>query len=209
MVSETRPPEPNWGDAWVEADCDAGLRLLLDHLTKAGARRIGLTLPCHDDAYPHLIERAYASWCAEHGVAALAEEYASLPDYFTAERDAAGRLLNRDPRPDAVIGVYSDSGHNILAAARHHGLRVPRDLLVACVSEDPDYATTTPPITTVSLRPDRVGEEVVDLLIALINARTGVDRRRLVQPVLVPRRSTRRSVRGTSPVTATSTLNRS
>jgi DNA-binding LacI/PurR family transcriptional regulator len=192
IVSEGRPPRPRWGDAWVDADSDAGLRLLLDHLTEAGARRIGLTLPLHDDAYPHLIGRAYASWCAERDLPALVEEYAALPDYFTAEREAAGRLLDRDPRPDAVIGVYSDSGHNILAAAGHHGLRVPRDLLVACISEDPDYATTTPPVTTVSLRPDRVGEEAVDLLIALVNARTGVDRRRSVQPVLIPRRSTRR-----------------
>ncbi|WP_086663542.1 LacI family DNA-binding transcriptional regulator [Lentzea kentuckyensis] len=191
IVSEGRPPQPRWGDAWVDADYDEGLRLLLDHLTRAGARRIGLTLPLHDDAYPDLIGRAYASWCAERDLPALVEEYATLPDYFAAERAATGRLLDRDPRPDAVIGVYSDSGHNILAAARHHGLRVPRDLLVACVSEDPGYATTTPPVTTVSLRPDRVGEEAVDLLIALVNARTGVERRRSVQPVLIPRRSTR------------------
>ncbi len=192
IVTEGRPPRPRWGDAWVDADADAGLRLLLDHLAQAGARRIGLTQPLHDDAYPDLIGRAYASWCAEHDMPSLVEEYASLPDYFSAEREAAGRLLTRDPRPDAVVGVYSDSGHNILAAAQGHGLRVPRDLLVACVSEDPDYATTAPPVTTVSLRPHRVGEEAVDLLIALINARTGAERRRSVQPVLVPRRSTRR-----------------
>ena len=43
-----------------------------------------------------------------------------------------------------------------------------------------------------AIRPDRVGGEAVDLMIALINARTGVERRRLVQPVLVPRQSTRR-----------------
>jgi DNA-binding LacI/PurR family transcriptional regulator len=195
MVFDGRPPQPQWCDIWVDTDYDAGLCLLLDHLTEAGARRIGLSLPLHDDAYPHLIERAYTSWCAERDLPALVEEYASLPDYFTAERDAVGRLLDRDPRPDAVIGIYSDSGHNILAAARHHGLRVPQDLLVACISEDPDYATTTPPVTTLSLRPDRVGDEAVDLLIALINARTGVDRHRLVQPVLAPRRSTRRPAR--------------
>jgi DNA-binding LacI/PurR family transcriptional regulator len=64
-----------------------------------------------------------------------------------------------------------------------HGLGVPRDLLVACVSEDPDYATATPPVTTLSLRTDRMGDQAVDLLIAVINARAGVDRRRLVQPV--------------------------
>ena len=66
---------------------------------------------------------------------------------------------------------------------------------MACVSEDPDYATTAPPVTTLSLRPERVGAEAVDLLIAVINARSGADRRRFVQPVLIPRRSTRRAVR--------------
>ncbi|MEU5264239.1 LacI family DNA-binding transcriptional regulator [Amycolatopsis sp. NPDC021455] len=194
-VCDGRPPRPRCVDAWVEPDCDAGLRLLLDHLTEAGVRRVGLTLPLHDDTYPYRIGRAYASCCAERGLPALVEEYAAMPDYFTAEREAAGRLFGRDPRPDAVIGVYSDSGHNILAAARHHGLRVPQDLLVACVSEDPDYATTSPPVTTLSLRPDRVGEEAVDLLIALVNARGGVDRHRLVQPVLTPRQSTRSPAR--------------
>jgi DNA-binding LacI/PurR family transcriptional regulator len=195
MVTAGRPPQPHWLDAWVDTDYEAGLRLLLDHLTEAGARRIALSQPLHDDEYPHLIGRAYASWCAEHDMPALVEEYASLPDYFTAERDAVNRLLDRDPRPDAVIGIYSDSGHNILSAARHRGLRVPQDLLVACISEDPDYATTTPPVTTLSLRPERVSDEAVDLLIALINARSSVDRHRLVQPVLTPRRSARGPVR--------------
>jgi DNA-binding LacI/PurR family transcriptional regulator len=190
IVNEGRPPRPRPGDAWVDADHDAALRLVLDHLTEAGARRIGLSLPRHDDTYPHQVERAYTSWCAERDLPVLVEEYATLPDYFTAERAAVSRLLTRDPRPDAVIGVYSDSGHIILATARDHGLLVPRDLLVACISEDQDYATTTPPVTTVSLRPDRVGDEAVDLLIALINGRIGVDRRRTVQPVLIVRRST-------------------
>ncbi|MEV5436942.1 LacI family DNA-binding transcriptional regulator [Streptomyces sp. NPDC052682] len=195
MISEGRPPQPRRCDAWVDADHETGLRLLLDHLEQSGARRVGLSLPLHDDTYPHLIAHAYRSWCDEHRVPALVEEYAALPDYFTAEQDAVARLLDREPRPDAVVGVYSDSGHHILAAARRRGLRVPRDLLVACVSEDPDYATTAPPVTTVSLRPDRVGAEAVDLLIAVINGRSGADRRRLVRPALIPRRSTRRAVR--------------
>nr|QEO73703.1 LacI family transcription regulator [uncultured bacterium] len=192
IVTEGRPPRARSGDAWVDTDCDAAVRLLLDHLADAGARRIGLTLPLHDDAYPQQIGRAYASWCAERETSVLVEEYASLPDYFTAERDAVDRLLDRDPRPDAVIGVYSDSGHIVLAAAADRGLEVPRDLLVACISEDSDYAATTPPVTTASLRPDRVGEEAVDVLIALVNGRSAVERRRSVQPLLIPRRSTAR-----------------
>jgi DNA-binding LacI/PurR family transcriptional regulator len=191
LICAGRPPKSQWCDAWVDTDHDAVLHLLLDHLTQAGARRIGLSLPVHDDLYPDLIERAYTAWCTERGLPTLVEQYAAMPDYFTTEREAVGRLLELDPPPDAIIGVYSDSGFNILAAAEKHGLRVPQDLLVACVSEDPDYATTTPPVTTLSLRPDQMGGEAVDLLIALINARSGVDRRRLVQPILTPRRSTR------------------
>ncbi|MFF6802063.1 substrate-binding domain-containing protein [Streptomyces sp. NPDC012616] len=192
MVSEGRPPRPHPCDAWVDSDHESGLRLLLDHLAESGARRIGLSLPVHDDAYPQLVAQAYRCWCEKHRMPALVEEYHLLPDYFTAEQEAVGRLLDRDPRPDAVIGVYSDSGHNILAVARRHGLRVPRDLLVACVSEDPEYASTAPPVTTLGLRPDLVGTEAVDLLISVINSRSGVNRRRLVPPVLLPRRSTRR-----------------
>lgn len=190
MISDGRPGQPHWCDAWVDSDYEAGLQLLLGHLTESGAERIGLSLPLHDDEYPRLIAQAYRSWCTERRSPPLVEEYDSLPDYFTAEQKAVGRLLDRVPRPDAVIGVYSDSGHNILAAARHRGLRVPQDLMVACVSEDPDYATTTPPVTTLSLRPGLLAAEAVDLLIALINARGGVDRRRLVRPVLLPRQST-------------------
>jgi DNA-binding LacI/PurR family transcriptional regulator len=191
LICAGQPPQPDRCSAWVDADHEAGLSLLLGHLTQAGAQRIALSRPLHDDLYHDLAERAYAAWCTERGLPTLIATYPFMPDYFTAEREAVGRLLEHDPRPDAVIGLYSDSGFNILAAARQHGLRVPEDLLVACVSEDPGCATTSPPVTTLSLRPDQIGSEAVDLLIAVINARGGVDRRRLVQPVLTPRGSTR------------------
>ncbi|MFE3415689.1 hypothetical protein ACFXMT_47475 [Streptomyces mirabilis] len=58
---------------------------------------------------------------------------------------------------------------------------------------EPDLVGTEPDL--VGTEPDLVGTEAVDLLIAVINARTGVDRRRLVQPALLPRRSTRHAVR--------------
>ncbi|MEX3102213.1 MULTISPECIES: LacI family DNA-binding transcriptional regulator [unclassified Streptomyces] len=189
MVSEGRPPVPHHGDAWVDADTPAGVHRLLDHLADAGARRIGLALPLHDDAYPQLAAQAYRTWCARRHAPALIEEF-TPHDYPTGEQEAVDRLLDRTP--DAVIGLYTDSGHTILSAAHRRGLRVPEDLLAACVSEDPAYATTTPPVTTLTLRPDLLGTEAVDLLLAVINTRGGADRHRLVQPVLIPRRSTRR-----------------
>ena len=46
MVCDGRPPKPHWYDAWVDTDYEAGLRLLLDHLVEAGARRSGSPCPC-------------------------------------------------------------------------------------------------------------------------------------------------------------------
>ncbi|MGW0535202.1 substrate-binding domain-containing protein [Streptomyces sp. NPDC003032] len=55
-----------------------------------------------------------------------------------------------------------------MAAAARHGLRVPADLRVVCVSEDPGYARTAPPVTTVTLDPDRTARAAVTLLVDLI-----------------------------------------
>ena len=58
------------------------------------------------------------------------------------------------------------------------------------MSEDPAYATTSPPVTTVSLRPEELGTEAIDLLLAIIDGRRRTARQRLVDPVLHARRST-------------------
>lgn len=190
MVTEGRPPVARHDDAWVDVDVAGAVRGLLDHLAGAGARRIGLALPVHDDAYPALAHEAYAAWCAEHDRAPLVEPF-EVPGYPGSEVAAVHRLLDRRPRPDAVFGIYSFSGHGILAAARARSLSVPGRLLVACLSEDPAYATTSPPVTTVSLRPEVLGAEAVDLLLAIIDGRRRTAQQRLVDPVLHPRRSTR------------------
>ena len=123
------------------------------------------------------------------GVEASVESFEPVPDYTASERSAVDRLLTGSEPPDALFGIYSDSGHNILAQVREHGLHVPTDLLVGCFSEDPAYALTDPPVTTISLQPRSVAVEAVDLLVALIGGRRGIQRRRIVSPVLDARAS--------------------
>lgn len=98
---------------------------------------------------------------------------------------AADRLLARPDRPDAVYGLFDPNGTDLLAAARRYGLRVPDDLLLVCCSESDVYAKTEPPITTLSLKPRRIGTTVVNLLIDAIegvDSGTGVDVGRLFPP---------------------------
>jgi DNA-binding LacI/PurR family transcriptional regulator len=191
IVTEGRPPSPRHGDAWVDSDIDAAVRDLLGHLTRCGARRIGVVLPRHDDAYPDLVRRAYRLWCQEHEQPALIESFPLSRDPSRAENAAARRLLRVEQRPDAVFGIYTSSGSHILDAARELQLSVPENLLVAAITEDPAYADLTPPVTTVTLHPERLAAEAVDLLLALLNDRTDVPRERLVSHGLVARESTR------------------
>jgi DNA-binding LacI/PurR family transcriptional regulator len=191
IVTEGRPPSPHHGDAWVDNDIAVAVRDLLDHLTRSGARRIGVVLPRHDDAYPELVRRTYQLWCEEHEQPPLVESFPLSRDPSGAETAATRRLLKAGKEADAVFGVYSSSGKHILDAARDLQLSVPDDLLVAAISEDPAYAELSPPVTTVTLHPERLAAEAVDLLLALLSGRTDVSRERLVSHDLVVRESTR------------------
>jgi DNA-binding LacI/PurR family transcriptional regulator len=188
IVTEGRPPSPQRGDAWVDNDIGAAVRDLLDHLASSGARRIGVVLPRHDDAYPALVRDTYRLWCQEHEQPALIESFSLSRDPSRAETAAALRLLRAGP--DAVFGIYSASGKRILDAAQDLRLSVPDDLLVAAITEDPAYADLSPPVTTVTLHPERLAAEAVDLLLALLSDRADVSRERLVSHDLVIREST-------------------
>ena len=191
MVSAGRPLKAGRLDAWVDSDHTVAIELLMQRFRDAGAHRVGYLMPDHDDAYPQLVLDAFLGWCERAEIEPRVGQFALADDYVRSERAAANKLLTSDSPPDALFGIYTDSGHNILAAAREQSCRVPGDLLVGCISEDPAYETTDPPVTTVSLQPRVAGTEAVDLLVALMNGRNGVERRRIVTPVLRARASTR------------------
>jgi len=191
LVSAGRPLASRRTDAWVDTDDGAALTALLDHLHDGGSRRVAAVLPDHDDAYPTILRAAYDDWCAARGQEPVLSTF--TPDLTdAAERAAVADVLRRSPRPDAVFGVYTDSGTLVLEAARARGLDVPGDLAVACISDDPSYAHADPPITTVSLRPGDVGVAAVELLVGIINGRRGLPRQRLLPATLHVRGSTLR-----------------
>ncbi|MBK3569146.1 LacI family DNA-binding transcriptional regulator [Streptomyces sp. MBT62] len=180
LVFVGRPVDGRPGDLWVGSDHTTAVRSVLDHLADQGARRIALIAGPGPEHYSRVCLAAYQDWCAEHG-----HEPLSAPLVPGAGSDAAAHtLLGHVGRPDAVYGLYSMSGRSLLTAARHHGFRVPGDLLVACMSEDPVYAGTEPPVTTLSLFPGLAMEAAVS---ALVNA---IESPGAHAPVMVPHQLT-------------------
>ncbi|KPC97080.1 MULTISPECIES: LacI family DNA-binding transcriptional regulator [Streptomyces] len=194
VVSDGRPSPSLPVAAWVDNDHEAAVRGILDHLAENGARRIGLLTGTSTDTYTHVSTTAYLEWCRRVGQEPVYERYPAHDPCAGAV--AADRLLARPDRPDAVYGLFDPNGTDLLAAARRYGLRVPEDLLLVCCSESASYATTAPPITTLSLKPGRIGTAVVQLLIDVIE---GVGPTRPVQQVmpteLIVRTSSRRAGR--------------
>lgn len=179
VVSDGRPAGSLPVQAWVDNDHEAAVMGILDHLAAAGARRIGLLTGTSTDTYTRLSTSAYLRWCERVGQEPVYEAYPAHDQRSGAV--AADRLLARPDRPDAVYGLFDPNGTDLLAAARRYGLRVPEDLLLVCCSESSVYATTEPPITTLSLKPGRIGTAVVQLLIDAIE---GVPSGRPVKQVM-------------------------
>ncbi|MCC3652773.1 MULTISPECIES: LacI family DNA-binding transcriptional regulator [Streptomyces] len=179
VVSDGRPAGSVPVTAWVDNDHEAAVLGLLDHLADAGARRIGLLTGTTTDTYTRLSTSAYLSWCERAGQDPVYEKYPAHDPRAGAV--AADRLLARPDRPDAVYGLFDPNGTDLLAAARRYGLRVPEDLLLVCCSESTVYASTEPPVTTLSLKPRRIGTAVVQLLIDAIE---GLDEGRPVEQVI-------------------------
>lgn len=187
--------------AWVDNDHASAVRGILEHLAQGGARRIGLLTGTSTDTYTRLSTEAYHDWCREVGQEALVEAYPAHDPCAGAM--AADRLLARPDRPDAVYGLFDPNGTDLLAAARRYGLRVPDDLMVVCCSENDVYAATEPPVTTLSLKPHRIGAVVVNLLIDAIEgnepATDAACGRMMPTELLVRRSSQRRPPRTTTP----------
>lgn len=177
-------------DAVVDSDSGAAVDLVLDHLRDQGARRPAVLLPEHDDAYPENVRAAVEAWSLRNEIPVAVRTFALGKSHRQAECAAAAALLQARPRADAIVGIYEPSGAHILEVAAALNLSVPRQVKVACFSEGPEYAVSSPPLTTVEWGARTIGEQAVDLLLAVMDNRRGVSRHRLVAPTLVVRRST-------------------
>jgi DNA-binding LacI/PurR family transcriptional regulator len=188
LVFDGVPGDVRPGDHWVDNDHVATVRAVLDHLTASGATRVALQAGDGEEHYARVVTETYEEWCAERRTPPLVIPFVAYDDEGHAFDEVLGRF-------DALHAAYDPGGRQLLAAAARHGLRVPEDLLLVCASEDPGYAETVPPVTTVTLDPERTAREAVALLVGLIEQGQPDEAR----PVMVPagmrvRASSRRRV---------------
>lgn len=180
-------------DYWVDNDHVAGVRSALDHLAGAGAKRIALISPRSVASYVADVSTGYSSWCAEHGF----EELAVTAPTVTEEGgfEAAAELLDGPNPPDAIYAALDRLALGVLTAAKARQIDVPGDLLVAACTDSVAAQAAHPPLTTLALNPEQLGQAAAEMVIDLLEGEKVEPRHRVVPTTLIVRESTQVGIR--------------
>lgn len=161
--------------ASVCIDNRGGTRAATSYLTERGHRHIAFLGA--DIEHPSLAERldGYRLALAEAGLPF--DETLILLDAEHGPRRATGRrlassLLALEPRPTAAFCVNDAIALGLLDAVREAGLSVPDDLAIVGFDDVDGAATSVPPLTTVRVFKEQLGELALRHLGDLIDQAT-------------------------------------
>lgn len=163
----------------VMIDNQGGARAAVGHMIDRGHERIAF-LGAEMD-HPGLRSRLEG-----YRLALAAARLEAPPGYTITAHDAtptlhtgfelAERLFSLEPMPTAAFCVNDAVAIGVLEHARHRGLRVPADLAVAGFDDVPGAATAHPPLTTVRVFKEQLGELALRTLGNLIESDDGAAR---------------------------------
>jgi len=191
---------PAWPEhGAVEVDDEGGARAAARHLAELGHREllvVGVEPPTRvtdlntDGASARRL-RGYRAVADEFRIPLGPERVVVAPATFAGGEAAFLRAWEDGLRPTGVLAMSDAAAAGILQAARHMGLRVPRDLSVVGFDDLPLTRFTDPPLTTVHQPVRRKGEEAARLLLdALGPGPRDRGEHRMLETRLVVRRST-------------------
>jgi LacI family transcriptional regulator len=131
----------------VRAENRSAARVLTEHLFGHGYRRLAFI--GDPDASPDAAERWDGFADAHYGVGHEAADPVRSGFRTQDGLAAAGPLLARRQRPEAIVCANDEIAMGVLEAARAAGLRVPADLAVTGWDDIPAASHLAPPLTTV------------------------------------------------------------
>jgi LacI family transcriptional regulator len=175
---------------YVGADDEAIGRVATQHLIDRGCRRIAHI------AGPPLTpgvgrRKGYEDTLLAAGL--------SVPEGFVAHATdddtgylATRRLLEMDPRPDAIFGYNDPTAAGAMKAILEAGIRIPEEIKVIGVGNVHYSDLLRVPLSTIDQSSMSIGQQAADILVKAIgNKRKRPIRTVLIDPILMARESTR------------------
>lgn len=194
VVTTGRQPDGPADGFWVDNDHVGGTSAMIDHLAAQGASRVALLQAPALSSYSMDALRAFEQRCAELDLEPIVETITDSVSEGSAYA-AASRLLESTRPPDAIYGALDRLALGALLAAEAKDVRVPEDLLIAGCTDSDASRAARPALTVLSLNPDRIGWQALDLLVDLIDDGKTADAQRIVPFEVIARESTRVATR--------------
>jgi DNA-binding LacI/PurR family transcriptional regulator len=162
--------------------------MLARHLVDLGHKKIAYL------GYPA------ARWDSERraGLTEVLHQSGLTPTLFEAEaptleagEKAVGSVLMSGTRPDAVVCYNDLLAIGFMSQAQAAGVRIPAQVSVTGFDDIPFSRYTTPPLTTINMQSEAMGELALTRLVNLIDGTLQVSDE-VLRPQLVLRQSTGR-----------------
>lgn len=188
------PPTDDYDS--VASDLAAAMRKLLNALKAQGYRRIGFlgwTDEGSSDPYGELRCRTYIDWCKENGVfdpRICVTDRAVERNTEQTGYGLAVRVASQKQPSDAVVACNDNIAVGAYRAFHDLGLKIPDDIAVASFNDISVAQFLNPPLTTIRLPSEEIGETAVELLLERVAGRELAKRINLAS-VLIWRGSTR------------------
>ncbi len=179
----------------VLTDDWAGLRLLMDYLTSLGHRRVAF-VACTTHSILNLRRlQAYRAYYEEKGWI-VDEQLVKIYDNWFVPADQvepwSRRVLEElfalQPRVTAIVTSMDGLAAGLLQAAKHMKVRVPEDLSVTGYGDQYYTPFTDPPLTTLHVDYQAMGEIGTTQLLNMIEG-ANYSTQTLIRPTFVERRS--------------------
>lgn len=178
----------------VESDLVIATNKLLQALTDIGYTKIAFAgwrdkIRSEGISKPEKRSVAYKEWMCAAG---RFEPEIFLTGTNTEESgyDLAMKLLSGPERPDALVTANDNMAVGAYRAIHELGLRIPEDIAVASFNDISVARFLNPPLTTVRLPAEKIGENAVDLLVERLAGRD-LAKRVILESKIVWRSSTR------------------
>ncbi len=188
--------EPREGISSVATDNYQGAVLAVQHLLDCGRTKIGhisgpLTWWEADER-----KRGWRETLTKAGYEAL-DQHCKEGNWSSASGEQAFiQLLEAFPNLDAVFVANDQMALGVLREAHRKGIKIPEQLAVIGFDNLPESAYFYPSLTTISQDLQMLGEQSVQYIVEMIQARQGnqnvIARSRFIQPTLIVRESTKR-----------------
>lgn len=174
---------------FVDEDSELGIRLIVDHLIALGHRRIGAIMEPAELSKSWFRMQGFINGLKANGI-----DYDQSLVREGGFRQRSGRLLGAqlldmpDP-PTAIVAGNDLIALGAMNAAHERGLVVGQDVSITGFDDIALAAYINPPLTTLHQPVHKIGTQICDMLIKLINRESLPQEQTVLSPELVVRES--------------------